>query len=127
MRIRSLTELPVAARNFLVRRQPKSDNTHVQVAGRYVNRDYGLSFDIPHTDELGGFLQSLAQAEFGSTVPSLAGTGVPYMVGTIRQVGDAVLVTFEGPGAPYFAMPYADGASVQFQVADPAPELIAAL
>ena len=127
MRIRPLTELPVAARNFLVRRQPKSDNTHVQVAGRHVNRDYGLSFDIPHTDELGGFLQSLAQAEFGGTVPSLAGTGVPYMVGTIRQVGGAVLITFSGENAPYFAMPYSDGSSVEFEVVDPDPELIAAL
>ena len=127
MRISRLTDQPTDVRNFLVRRQPKSDNTHVQVAGRQVNRDYGLSFDIPHTDELGGFLQSLAQSDYGPTASSLAGTGVPYMAGMMRRVGDAVILTFEGPGAPYFAMPYADGASVQLQVADPAPELIAAL
>ena len=117
MSIRAYEPSTIASQEFAtprVRRELKG-LVHVQLTQvNDSNRGYGAARELSTANELGAFLQALAEFGVGRTVPSLANTNVPYMAFDYFFHDDNTLrieVKVEpGQTVPTFAVPlYSNG------------------
>jgi len=90
---------------------------HLQITSLgEINRPYGASVDLPFNTEFACFMQALAEAGVGTSVPSLAGTDREYMAFEYEFIGNTTIkVTIPihaGQVIPLFAQPYLTGGNL---------------